>query len=66
MWFVNIMKTGVARTLQFLVGVVLVTYGGAERSLAGLVLMMVGVVIAVTALAAIGLAEEEPRHVRPD
>ena len=66
MWFVNIMKTAAARPLQILVGVVLVTYGGGERSLAGLVLMMVGVVIAVTALAAICLAEEEPRHVRPD
>jgi hypothetical protein len=58
MWFVNIMKTRTARTLKVIIGALLFVFGSVQYSLAGLLQMMAGIVLVITALAGICLVEE--------
>lgn len=58
MWFVRVMRSVLGSALQVALGLWLVAYGSTHASLFGLVLMMAGMVPAVTGLAGIGLIEE--------
>jgi multidrug transporter EmrE-like cation transporter len=58
MWFINVMQSAAGRTAKVLFGLWLFAEGAALVSLGGLVMMMVGVVLIVTALARICLVEE--------
>ena len=58
MWFVRFMRSVPGRVLRVAVGLWLIAYGATHASLVGLVLMMVGMVPAVTGLAGICLIEE--------
>ena len=58
MWFVRFMKSMPGRALRVALGLSLIAYGGTHASLFGLVLMMAGMVPAVTGLAGISLIEE--------
>jgi hypothetical protein len=58
MRFVRFMRSFRGRALRVAVGLWLVAYGATHPSLLGLVLMMVGMVPAVTGLAGICLIEE--------
>jgi hypothetical protein len=58
MWFIAIMKTRTARTVKVIIGALLFVYGSVQYSLAGLLMMMAGIVLVVTALAGICLVEE--------
>jgi hypothetical protein len=51
MWFVRFMRSMPGRVLQVATGLALIVYGSTQGSLFGLVLMMVGMVPAVTGLA---------------
>jgi hypothetical protein len=58
MWFVQFMRSMPGRALRVVMGLSLIVYGSTQGSLVGLVLMMVGMVPAVTGLANISLIEE--------
>jgi hypothetical protein len=58
MWFVRFMRSMTGRLLRVAVGLSLVAYGSTQASLVGLVLMMIGMVPAVTGVASICLLEE--------
>lgn len=58
MAFINFLRSTQGRVLRVAVGFALIAYGGTHVSLVGLVLMMVGMVPAVTGLAGICLLEE--------
>jgi hypothetical protein len=58
MWFVNVMRSRTARVIKVLLGAWLFAQGPAEYSLGALVMMMIGIVLAVTALAGVCLVEE--------
>ena len=58
MWFVRFMRSMAGRVLKVAVGLALVAYGSTQGSLVGLVLMMVGMVPAVTGVAGICLLDE--------
>ena len=58
MAFINFLRSTQGRAFRVAVGFALIAYGGTHVSLAGLVLMMVGMVPAVTGLAEICLLEE--------
>jgi hypothetical protein len=64
MWFVRFLKSMPGRALRVGLGLSLIAYGGTHASLLGLVLMMVGMVPAVTGLAGICLIEEVIRSTR--
>lgn len=57
MWFIDIMRSRIARGLKIAVGVWLLIAGTSLSSLGGLVMMMAGVVLAVTGLAGVCLLE---------
>lgn len=58
MALVNFLGSTPGRVLRLVVGVALIVYGATHVSLVGLVLMMVGMVPAITGLAGICLLEE--------
>ena len=58
MWVVRFLRSAAGRVLRVAVGLSLVIYGSIDGSLIGLVLMMLGVVPAVTGVADICLIEE--------
>jgi hypothetical protein len=58
MWFVRFMRSMPGRVLWVALGLWLIVYGATHASLFGLVLMMAGMVPAVTGLADISLIEE--------
>jgi hypothetical protein len=58
MWFIDIMRSPRGRAIKVLVGALLFGQGAAQQSLGGLVMMMTGIVLAITALAGICLVEE--------
>ena len=60
MVLVNFLRSTPGRVVRVAVGVGLIAYGGTHMSLLGLVLMMIGMVPAVTGLADICLLEEVP------
>lgn len=51
MWFINVMQSFAGRVLKIALGIWLLVEGSAGASLAGLVMMMGGVVLTVTAIA---------------
>ena len=57
-WGVRFLRSTAGRVLRVAVGLSLVIYGSAQWSLVGLVLMMLGMVPAVTGVAGICLLEE--------
>ena len=64
MWVVRFMRSVPGRVLRVALGFWLISYGLTHASLLGLVLMMVGIVPAVTALAGICLLEEVVKGMR--
>lgn len=64
MWVVSFMRSAPGRVLRVALGLWLIAYGATHPSLAGLVLMMVGVVPVVTAVAGICLLEEALKGMR--
>jgi hypothetical protein len=58
MWLVRFMRSVAGRVLRVVVGLSLIGYGSQQASLMGLVLMMIGIVPAVTGAAGICLIEE--------
>lgn len=58
MWFIRFMRSAPGRLLRVAMGVCLIGFGATHPSLFGLVLMMVGMVPAVTGFAGISLIEE--------
>ena len=58
MWFIEFMRSVPGLVLRAALGVWLITYGSTHASLLGLVLMMVGMVPAVTGLTGICLIGE--------
>lgn len=58
MWFIRFMRSVPGRLLRVALGVWLIAFGATHPSLLGLVLMMVGMVPAVTGFAGICLLEE--------
>ena len=64
MRFVTFLKSMPGRALRVALGLGLIAYGATHPSLLGLVLMMVGIVPAVTGLAGICLIEEVIRSRR--
>ena len=72
MTVIAFLRSPLGRGTRVMSGVALIAYGSILASLAGLVLMMVGMVPAVTGVAGICLFDElsnardhAPRHVRP-
>lgn len=70
MAIIDFLRSTQGRVFRIAVGVALIAYGATHVSLAGLVLMMVGIVPAVTGIAGICLLEElvksrERRHITP-
>jgi uncharacterized membrane protein len=59
MRFIHAAQSSVGRIVQGALGAWLLIEGTAQSSLAGLVMMMTGVVLAVTGLAGLGLGEHE-------
>lgn len=64
MWVISFMRSTPGRVLRVAFGCWLIVYGATHASLLGLVLMMVGTVPLVTALAGICLIEEVVRGMR--
>jgi hypothetical protein len=62
MGLVNFLRSTAGRVLSVLAGFALIVYGAIQVSLVGLILMMVGVVPAVTGLAGICLRENVSRR----
>jgi len=58
MWSSRFLRSTSGRVLRVAAGLSLIVYGGTHPSLLGLVLMMVGMVPAVTGLAGICLLDE--------
>ncbi len=58
MAFINFLQSTSGRICRAAIGLVLIAYGATHASLVGLVLMMVGIVPAVTAVAGVCLIEE--------
>ena len=58
MWVVRFLRSMPGRVLRVALGLWLIAYGTTHASLLGLVLMMVGIVPAVTGVAGICLLEE--------
>ena len=56
--YINFLRSTPGRISRVVIGVALVAYGATHPSLMGLVLMMAGIVPAVTAVAGICLLEE--------
>jgi len=58
MWFLRFMRSVPGRVARVMVGLSLIAYGSHQVSLLGLVMMMVGIVPAVTGAAGVSLIEE--------
>ena len=59
MRFIHAAQSSVGRVVQGALGGSLLIEGAAQGSLAGLVMMMTGVLLAVTGLAGLGVGEHE-------
>jgi hypothetical protein len=59
MRFIHAAQSSVGRVVQGALGGWLLVEGAAQSSLAGLVMMMTGVLLAVTGLAGLGVGEHE-------
>ena len=58
MWFIQLMRSTPGRIARVVFGVWLMIHGALSGTLFGLVLMMAGMVSAVTGIAGIGLIDE--------
>lgn len=58
MAFIRFLRSVPGRVLRVVIGLLVVTYGATQASMVGLIMMIVGMVPAVTALAGVCLIEE--------
>jgi hypothetical protein len=70
MAFITFLRSGPGRVLRVAIGLLLMMYGATQASMVGLIMLIVGMVPAVTALAGVCLIEEvvmalRSHYVRP-
>ena len=58
MTFIRFLRSVPGRVLRIVIGLLLMTYGATQASMVGLIMMIVGMVSAVTAIAGVCLIEE--------